>query len=186
MSLATRGFQIVSSIAALCVLAAAGAALAGDPNGSTDGASAAASDLSGRWEGRTFELARAKDCGEGPCTLALDLVRCASGWCGVEVTGGDHKCGATALRLDGGTAGSGGGATVFRGKLELAKGTEPYVVEAYLIPPLDADDKTELQIAGDTGGEFRMFRRSFPFNATLARTGDAKCRPESTVSALVE
>ena len=143
-------------------------------------------DLTGRWEGRTVGLARAKDCGEGPCTLALDLVRCATGWCGVEVTGGDRKCGATALRLDDGDAGSGGGATVFRGKLELAKGTEPYVVEAYLIPPTDADDKTELQIAGDTGGEFRVFRRSFPFTATLARTGEAKCRPESTVSSLID
>lgn len=186
MGLGTRGFQVVASIAALCVLAAAGAALAGDPNGSTHAAPGGAGDLSGRWEGRTFELARAKDCGEGPCTLALDLVRCATGWCGVEVTGSDRKCGATALRLDGGNGGSGGGAMVFKGKLELAQGTEPYVVEAYLIPPVDAADKTELQITGDTGGEFRMFRRSFPFNATLARTGDAKCRPESTVSALIE
>jgi hypothetical protein len=146
-------------------------------------AAPAASELAGRWQGRAYELARAEQCGDKPCTLTVDLVPCASGWCGVEVTGAEQRCGATALKLDGGAANP-GGATVFKGELKLAKGTEPYVVEAYLIPRTSSDDKTELQITGDTGGEFRAFRRSFPFNATLARVSDAKCRPESTVSLL--
>lgn len=132
----------------------------------------------------TYELARrGADCDGKPCTLTLDLVRCRDGWCGVEVTGVERRCGATALTLDGGAS---GGINPFKGKLELARGTEPYVVEAYLVPASGDDARPELQILGDTGGKFRMFRRSFPFSATLARAGEAACRPESTVSSLVE
>jgi hypothetical protein len=181
MGLGTRGFRIARSIAALCVLAAAGPAHADDAPTEV----LAAADLAGRWEGRTYELARrSADCDGKPCTLTLDLVRCASGWCGVEVMGAEQRCGATALKLDGGEVNP-GGSTLFKGKLELAKGTEPYVIEAYLVTIGD-DTRPELQIAGDTGGEFRMFRRSFPFNATLVKLGEAKCRPESTVSSLME
>lgn len=181
-----RGIRTVSSIALLCVLSAAGPALAGDAADSKPAdTEQAAIDLAGRWEGRTFELARAGDCGGAPCTLTLDLVRCTTGWCGVEVIGAEHRCGATALKLDAGEANP-DGATVFKGKLELAKGTEPYVVEAYLVPPSSGEDTAEFQITGDTGGEFRMFRRSFPFNATLVRAGDAQCRPDATVSLLVD
>lgn len=177
------GIRTVSSIALLCVLSAAGPALAGEAPGGKP-AEAAAVDLAGRWEGRTFELSRAsQDCGEKPCTLTLDLVRCTTGWCGVEVTGAEHRCGATALRLDAGEANP-NGPTLFKGKLELAQGTEPYVVEAYLVGPSAGEDTAEFQITGDTGGEFRMFRRSFPFNATLVRAGDAQCRPDATVSLL--
>lgn len=175
---------MVSSFAALCVLAAAARAVAGDAAIDRPSEAPAAADLAGRWEGRTFELARAaSDCGDTPCTLTLDLARCASGWCGVEVIGAEHRCGATALRLDDGTE-AGGSARQFKGRLELAKGTEPYVVEAYLVTLSGEGAETQLQIVGDTGGEFRMFRRSFPFNATLVRVSDAKCRPESTVSLL--
>ncbi len=161
--------------------------MAGDVSDSAPTVAPVAVDLTGRWEGRTFELARrGADCDGKPCTLTLDLVRCASGWCGVEVIGTGRRCGATALKLDGGE-GNPGGSTLFRGKLALAQGTEPYVVEVYLVTMNeDAGAMRELQIAGDTGGEFRMFRRSFPFNATLAQTGEAKCRPESTVSSLIE
>jgi hypothetical protein len=115
--------------------------------------------------------------------LVVDIAKCQTGWCGVEVVGSEQRCGATALKLDSGQE-TGGSSTLFKGKLELAKGTEPYVVEAYLVSMSGGDVKTELQISGDTGGEFRMFRRSFPFNATLVRSGDAHCRPESTVSLL--
>jgi len=115
--------------------------------------------------------------------LTLDVVRCADGWCGVEVIGAEQRCGGTALRLDGGAA-NGGEVTLFKGKLELAKGTEPYVVEAYLVAMDAGSAKRELQITGDTGGAFRVFRRSFPFNATLVRVAEAQCRPESTVSLL--
>mgnify|MGYP001304265228 CR=1 FL=1 len=66
-------------------------------------------------------------------------------------------------------------------KLELARGTEPYVVEAYMHPAV-AEGRAELSITGDTGGEFRVFRRSFPFHATLERTGEATCKLDKPVS----
>ncbi|MGE0024445.1 MAG: hypothetical protein AB7S70_12535 [Hyphomicrobium sp.] len=173
-------------MALVCVLAAAMPSRATEPaGGAPSETQAATDDLGGRWQGRSYELARAEDCGDQPCKLTLDLVRCAKGWCGVEVVGEAHRCGGTALKLDAGTANP-GGASVFKGSLALAKGTEPYVVEAYLLPPRSAEDTTEIQIAGDTGGEFRAFRRSFPFNATLARIGDAQCRPDATVSSLLD
>lgn len=179
-----RGIRTVSSIALVCVLAAAGAAFGGAPQ-SGETAKAAPIDIAGRWEGRSFELARAKDCGgDVACTLTLDLARCATGWCGVEVVGRERRCGTTALKLDAGAINPEGGSTLFKGKLELAQGTEPYVVEVYLYPPAASGEKSALEITGDTGGEFRMFRRSFPFNATLARAGDAVCRPDATVSML--
>jgi hypothetical protein len=180
----TRGIRIVASIAALCVLAAAGGATAEPATPAKPVDAREAPDLAGRWEGRAFELTRARsDCGDEPCTLTLDVARCADGWCGVEVLGTERRCGGTALRLDGGAA-NGGEVTLFKGKLALAKGTEPYVVEVYLVATDVGEAKRELQITGDTGGEFRMFRRSFPFNATLVRVAEARCRPETTVSLL--
>jgi len=174
-------------MALLCVLAGAGPVLAGEPADGPAATAPAASEIAGRWQGPTYELARrGDDCDGKPCMLTLDVVACATGWCGVEVIGTEQRCGATALRLDGGDANPGGN-TLFKGKLELAQGTEPYVVEAHLLNPgEEAGAKMELEIAGDTGGEFRMFRRSFPFHATLVRISDAKCRPETTVSSLAE
>ncbi|MCC7250739.1 hypothetical protein [Hyphomicrobium sp.] len=186
MARAARGIRIIASIAALCVLATAGQlARAGDvADDTTPAPTQATVDLAGRWEGRSYEMARAGvDCGDKPCMLTLDLARCGDGWCGIEVIGREQRCGATALRLDAGAANPGGSA-LYKGKLELAKGTEPYVVEAYLMSMAEGETQRELQIVGDTGGEFRMFRRSFPFNATLARISEARCQPESTVSLL--
>jgi hypothetical protein len=161
-------------LGALCVAAAAAAVSAVQPAGAVGAAS-----IAGRWQGPNYMLsARAPDCEGGRCTLTLDIVPCGTGWCGIEVAS-DNKCGGTALKLD---AGEGGGSsTVFKGSLELARGTEPYVVQAYLVPS-SGDDKEWLEIQGDTGGEFRVFRRSFPFNAHLVRAGDAICRTEKPVS----
>ncbi len=174
----TRAGRILSSIAAICVLA--GAALAGEPAAPP---APAAADISGRWQGESYVLASkaAEGCDGTRCTLTLDIARCASGWCGVEVAE-NQKCGATALRIQGEDDGAGG--TVFKGKLELARGTEPYVVQAYLSPAMEGENKPGLEIIGDTGGEFRIFRRSFPFNARLVRAGDAKCKPETSISLL--
>ncbi len=162
-------------LGALCVAAAAAtAASAAQPAGGI-----AATTIAGRWQGPNYmTAARAPDCDGGKCTLTLDIVPCGTGWCGIEVAS-DNKCGGTALRLDAGEAG--GGSTLFKGRLELARGTEPYVVQAYLVPA-SGDDKEWLEIQGDTGGEFRVFRRSFPFNAHLVRAGEAICRTEKPVS----
>lgn len=173
-------------LAALCGFAWAAplGVEAAEPGAAQNAAAAVRIDIAGRWQGRTYELSRdRRTCGEGGCTLTLDLVACGSGWCGVEVETG-NRCGATAMRLDGGTPSQSSGSPLFKGSLSLAKGTEPYVVEVnfFAIGHGEGDGAPELNIVGDTGGEFRMFRRSFPFNATLAKVGEATCRPESTVS----
>ena len=178
MGMGTRGIRMVSSFAALCVLAAAGAVRADDRAES----SPPSIDISGRWEGRTFELSRkSSDCGGKPCTLTLDIGRCATGWCGVEVVGQEKRCGTTALKIEAATSPE-GYTGLFKGKLELAEGTEPYVVEVSLITLAGDEKLPHLQIVGDTGGEFRMFRRSFPFSTTLSRAGDAVCKVEKATS----
>jgi hypothetical protein len=144
---------------------------------------AAAVDLSGRWEGASYFDSKASETCAGagvPCVLKLDVVACGDGWCGIEL-GKEDRCGATALRLGKGTPEA--GRASFEGKLELAKGTEPYVVRSFL-GSSSLDGKPSLEIIGDTGGEFRMFRRSFPFQTTLVRSGEPHCKPETTVSLL--
>lgn len=170
-----------SSFAALCVAAlAAGPSFAGPQ---------AATDLAGRWAGSKSELTRSKACeeGDGCRTLTLDVSRCGDAWCGVEVGDGD-KCGAIALRIA--VAGEGGEepGSFFKGSLTLAKSTEPYVVEvSYQVYAVGNEpDAPHLSIIGDTGGEFRMFRRSFPFHSVLSRTGPAVCTPEKSLSMLLE
>ncbi len=71
----------------------------------------------------------------------------------------------------------------FEGTLELAAGTEPYAIQATIFPPEDGKP-LEMQITGDTGGEYRAYRRSFPFEAALARVKDAVCHAPATVSSL--
>jgi hypothetical protein len=54
-------------------------------------------------------------------------------------------------------------------------------VQSYLIPASE-NAPIALQITGDTGGEFRIYRRTFPFEAQMARTNDAVCKGPQTVS----
>ncbi len=163
--------SIVWIFAYLCVVATAAPAAA----------EFTASEVAGRWHNdRIWMLARgSEDCGNGSCGLTLDIVACGNGWCGIEV-GPNNICGATALKFDAGKPETSGG-VLFKGNLELARGTEPYVIEAY-VQPAQGDHPMQLSMTGDTGGEFRVFRRSFPFHATLARTGDATCKLEKPVS----
>ena len=156
-------------LSALCVLAAA----------SPLSAAITAASIAGRWQGDSY----AGDAG-GP--LVLDIVACGSGWCGVKVEAGD-KCGGTALRIDAGVAETGSDYIQFKGTLQLAPGTEPYVVQTSIFLPVPDDPPgapLKLQITGDTGGEFRAYRRSFPFEAQMARVKDAVCHAPQTVSAL--
>jgi hypothetical protein len=130
-------------------------------------------DIAGRWQGQSWRLEKGAE-------LTLDIVACGDGWCGIRVMAND-ACGGTALKLN---AGSMEGETlVFTGTLELAKDTEPYVVQTYMMQPGDGAPAT-LQITGDTGGEFRIYRRTFPFEATLARLSDAVCKAPQTVSSI--
>ncbi len=154
-------------LTALCVAAAACQVLATPLH---------SADIAGRWQGDTYSLGRS--CDGGRCKIALDITRCGAGWCGVEVTEA-KTCGGRALSLDGGTENE--ASVQFTGRLELAAGTEPYVVQVWLVSDADGAGP-KLDIIGDTGGEFRLFRRSFPFNATLARTDEAVCTSEKPVS----
>jgi hypothetical protein len=150
-------------------------------------------NLAGRWTGHQFgNTLRVPMKGERmdtakapkPMTLTYDIVACGDGWCGIAVTD-ETACGAVAVKLKPDTTKNRRNA--FSGHLELAKGAAPYVVEAwYQAPedkPADAEAKTaHLNFIGDTGTELLLMRRSFPFQAELARTGDAVCTLEKAVS----
>lgn len=147
---------------------------------SAAGAVAAADtgSLAGRWSGHYFRMAARDGCTGDDCRrLVLDVSRCGEGWCGVLV-GKDGTCGATALRLGAGGPGRHEGQE-FTGRLELAPGAEPYTIHATLG---SNDGSPRLWLTGDTGGEYRFYRRTFPFEAQLSRSGDAVCRGESKTS----
>ncbi len=132
-------------------------------------------DISGRWQGQPMGyLDPAKVCGEKGCSLTLDIVRCNEKWCGIRVEAAD-KCGGVALSLTPHHVTDPKVTPVFDGKLELADGTQPYVIEAVLRPD-NSGAMTQLTMVGDTGPELMVMRRSFPFRAVMARTGDAVCK----------
>jgi hypothetical protein len=130
-------------------------------------------DIAGRWAGQSYT----QDSGG---VLTLDIVACGDGWCGVRVAAND-SCAGTALKLNGGNVEENN--AQFEGTLELAPGTEPYTVHATIFPP-EEGKPLGMQITGDTGGEFRAYRRTFPFEAQMARLKDAVCHAPQTVSAL--
>ncbi len=130
-------------------------------------------EIAGRWTGASYWE-------KGHGNLTLDIVACGDGWCGIQV-GVEDKCGATALKIGGGSVDE--GTARFEGTLELAPGTEPYTVHVAVFAR-EVGKPLGLQVTGDTGGEFRAFRRSFPFEAALFRTQDAVCHAPQTVSAL--
>jgi hypothetical protein len=153
----------------LCVLAAASPLFAG----------ITATNIAGRWQGDSYAPNAS-----GP--LTLDIVACGTGWCGIKVEAGD-KCGGTALKIDAGVVLPDSDYIQFKGSLQLAPGTEPYVIQTSLfVPASDTPSGAPLmlQITGDTGGEFRAYRRSFPFEAQMARIKDAVCQAPQTVSSL--
>ncbi len=172
-----------------------GSAAAAEPAAAT--AALAPVSLAGRWQGphRSYNMrvADTGQCANGACQLTYDIVACPSGWCGIAVTA-DATCGAIGLHLapDAKKARP----NVFAGKLELAKGSAPYTVEAWhhsnaasgspssSQPDAVAkpDAKATLNFIGDTGPELLMMRRSFPFQAELTRIGDATCTLEKATS----
>lgn len=154
------------------------------------GAAAAAATpitLAGRWTGPRYGYARigpkGSDGGKAS-KLTYDIVACDTGWCGIAVSD-ETPCGAIGLRIAPDSKKNSHNA--FTGKLELAKGTASYVVEAWYAAP-DAEDTASgranprLSLIGDTGMELLMMRRSFPLQAELARIGDAQCTLEQATS----
>ena len=142
--------------------------------------------LAGRWTGPTVRptdmMARA-GCDKG-CPITFDIVACDKGWCGIEVRD-DQSCGAVALRIHQNATKS--AVTWFDGNLERAKGSAAFVIQAsYFVANTGSKDSTKppmLHVFGDTGPAGMLFmRRSFPFQAELARTGDAVCTLEKATS----
>ena len=157
-------------LSGVCVLAAAAPLTA----------AVSPANIAGRWQGQAWAEQQKE------AVLTLDIVRCGEGWCGIKVAA-DNSCGATALKLDAGKIEPESDYVEFNGSLQLAPKTEAYVVQVSILAP--ASDEApgtppKLQITGDTGGQFRAYRRSFPFEAQLARSGDAVCHAPQTVSSL--
>ena len=150
-------------------------------------ANAAPIVLAGRWTGPRYGFSMrapsGQDCGGKRCELTYDIVACGDSWCGIAVTE-ETPCGAIGLRMTSDVKRNHRNA--FTGQLELAKGSAPYTIEAWYAPPsAEAGARPEqprLSLVGDTGGELLMMRRSFPFQAELARVGDAQCTLEKATS----
>jgi hypothetical protein len=165
-------------LGALCgvsaALLAASAVSAEDAAGGnvTVVAALAAPSLAGRWSGTPHAVKNdASRCRDGECTLVLDIVPCGGSWCGIEIDR-ENACAGELMQLR--THSDPQRRNAFEGKLILARGTQEYVIDASVDAALDGRPAT-LEIVGDTGPEFRWFRRSFPFHAALARIGDAVC-----------
>jgi hypothetical protein len=133
-----------------------------------------APDIGGRWQGESYA-------NEGGGKLTLDIVACGAGWCGIKVAD-NAACGDTALKW---AADRRENNAQFEGTLQLAPGTEPYTVHATIFPP-EEGKPLAMQITGDTGGQFRAYRRSFPFEAQMARLRDAIAHAPQTVSSLTD
>jgi len=119
-------------------------------------------EISGRWRSEQRNL-------------TLDISRCGSAWCGVEVVNGG-SCGKTVLRLDTGEPEN--ESIRFTGRLKLATGSEPYGVHATL---LRRGDALTVALWGHTGGAFMVMRRTFDFDAVLVSTDEAVCKPDANV-----
>lgn len=154
--------------AGVCVLAVAALIASGAAASELD-----ASSIAGRWTGASYWE-------KGHGILTLDIAKCGAGWCGVKVEVGE-TCGAVALRV--GARAVDENSARFEGSLALAAGTEPYQVHVAIFP-LNDDGRPQMQITGDTGGEYRAYRRSFPFEAALARVQDPVCHAPRDVSSL--
>lgn len=137
-------------------------------------AALAGPSIAGRWRGAPYAIKNdVSRCGaDGECKLVIDIVPCANGWCGVEVDQA-NSCAGEALQLK--PHADRQRINAFEGKLSLGPDTQSYVIEAQL-ESAEEGRPARLEIVGDTGPEFRMFRRSFPFHAALTRNGDAVCK----------
>jgi hypothetical protein len=148
-------------VAAFCV---AGMAIAETPLNHAD--------IAGRWVSDRMWVSASE-------RLTLDISRCGTGWCGVEVRNGS-TCGITTLRLDEGELRE--PVAAFRGRIGLASGAQPYGIRAHLSR---YEGAFELELFGNSGDQFEPWRRNYPYRQLMARSGDAVCRPtESVVNAV--
>jgi len=158
MDAVTKGSFSATMVAAFCV---AGMAMAETP--------IKPADIAGRWVSDKVWISASE-------RMTFDISRCGDGWCGVEVKTGS-TCGKTMLRLDQGELRE--RFVKFTGRVETAPGTQPYVIRAHLSRH---DGAFQINMFGNTGDELQLWRRSFPFNQLMVRSGDAVCQPDPKVS----
>jgi hypothetical protein len=108
--------------------------------------------------------------------LTLDISRYGEGWCGVEVK--DSQCLKTALRMAANKAQE-DAAAFFNGRLALADQSTPYKLSATLFL---REGAIRLQLLGNPGDKLELWRRSYPLNELMARSGSSQCKPDAKVS----
>jgi uncharacterized protein (DUF2147 family) len=123
------------------------------------GGGLAAHEIEGRWE------TKAKD-------LVLDISRCGEHYCGQAVNS-SNTCGRTIL-----TVGHNATSQTFDGELVVSGRALPYKVKVSTTRAADAAPG-KMTIVGDDVDP-SLARRTFPFRALLARTGDAVCPSKPT------
>ena len=139
--------------------------------------------LEGRWTGQFGgSSGYSESCTSAAgCKLTLDIVACGADWCGTRI---DDKggCAGAALRLTLTPKQPENASVVsFNGQLELVRGSSPYYVQAWS-QRVGTDATPTLRMVGDSGGEIRILRRTFPFSVSLARTDKAHCRADAKTS----
>jgi hypothetical protein len=170
-----------SVIAAGIIASSFGGSAAADDNPQIKTAVLQPASLAGRWSGSHYGYGRGASsgsCSAEGCKLIYDIVACKEGWCGIAVNN-DKTCGAIAVRLAADRKSP--EPNTFDGKLELVKGSADYTVKAWFYADKDSGT-VQLRFLGDTGPELLLMRRSFPFEADLARTGDAVCTLDKATS----
>lgn len=155
----TKGPFAATMVAAFCVAGMA-TATAMEP-----------AEIAGRWVSD-------KEWAQDNYRMTLDISRCGTSWCGVEVKN-DTTCGRTVLRLDQGTPHEVESFAEFAGRIEVAPGTQPYVVRASIAR---RDTGLQMHLSGHSGDKFEPWRRNYPYRQLMVRAGDAVCRADPKVS----
>jgi hypothetical protein len=159
MDAVTKGPFAATMVAAFCVAGMA-TATAMEP-----------AEIAGRWVSD-------KEWAQDNYRMTLDISRCGTGWCGVEVKNG-ATCGRTVLRLDQGAPHEIESFAEFAGRIEVAPGTQPYVVRASIAR---RDTGLQMHLSGHSGDKFEPWRRNYPYRQLMVRAGDAVCRADPKVS----
>lgn len=153
----------------------------------------------GRWigfsePGEENSLANTEGCRQYPksCRVALDVIRCDAGWCGIEIDN-NGTCGAVVLRFDMNRQRPHPNPNVhqFEGSLVLTKTSlmsvylpwdKPYVAYVELGDP-DPRRPPSLYLLVTMDQPSLMSRSfSYHYTAQLDRTGDAVCKVEDKTS----